>query len=403
MRIHELLEAVQFQALMNKVTHAIPDTLEDFVQEYIKHWSLIAVSERRKKAGYHPWQDNPKSKEYKQFDPEAFQQFNQDWNVYSDGIGDELNELVPYDIEKQNHHIAYHAMGRVSDALTKVVQEYVRNKWGDPVKLAQGKLERPVDKIRVLVWWQGKTDNYGGLYSRRSYNIAGEETKIEIIVSRKKWAEWLHQEIANELGGEGADFREFSKSIVNTFIHEYSHFEQDVKGSRGDLSLIPTAPTKITPGGRAKTTRRASYWDDPFGKSNLMRYFGKTEEIDANANGAAATVIDQISRDFARRYKWYNKNWTIDSVSKNDWNDAIKEYLADGDAGVPDKERRRYVDQINDYLHRLEQLKKMSPEERDYEFSPFDLQELNLKAKFLTKVKQRFLKTYILRLQGYLR
>ena len=403
MRIHEiLLEVVQFQALMNKVTHAIPDTLEDFIQKYISHWSHDLTAERRKKAGYHPWENDPKVSEYKKFDPQAFEEFNRNWNVYSDGIGDKLNELVPYDIEKQNNHIAYHAMGRVSDVLTKLVQEYVRSKYGDPVKLDHGKLERPVDKIRVVVWWQGKTDDYVGVYRRRSYNVAGEETKLEIIVSRKKWAEWLREQIVNELSGEGVNFREFSKNIISTFIHEYAHFEQDAKGSRGDLSLIPTAPTKITAGGRAKTTRRASYWDDTTNKSNLIRYYGKTEEIDANANGAAATIVDHISRDF-RRYRGRRDDWTVDMVPKDDWNAAIKEYLDMGDYGIPDKERSRYIDQINGYLLRLEQLKKMSPEERQRELSPEELSELTLKAKFLTKVKQRFLKTYILRLQGYLR
>ena len=411
MRYQEILEAVDFSSLLNKVVRAIPDTVENFIQEKINEWSRIVMADRRKKAGYHPYSNtvtkdrdwNGKVTEYKPFDQETFDRFNKDWGVYSDGIGDALDKFIPYDVENQQSHIVYALMGKISAVLTKIVQEYVRSKYGDPVKLDKGKFLRNVDKIRILIWWKGNTDNYGGIYIRRSAHANGEETKLEIIVNRTKWTEWLREQIANELSGEGTNFEKFSKSVIRTFMHEYAHLEQDIKGSQGQLSLIPTAPTKITPGGRAKTTRRASYWDDPVGETNILRYFGKTEEIDANANGAAATVIDEISRDFRRWRGRYDANWTVDSVPTKDWNDAIKERLSLGDYGVPDRERSRYIDQIGDYIYRAKQLEKMSPEEKQREMSPEELHSLTLKEKFLTKVKQRFLKTYVLRLRSYLR
>ena len=99
MRYQEILEAVDFSSLLNKVVRAIPDTVENFIQEKINEWSRIVMADRRKKAGYHPYSNtitkdrdwNGKVTEYKPFDQEAFDRFNKDWGVYSDGIGDALD------------------------------------------------------------------------------------------------------------------------------------------------------------------------------------------------------------------------------------------------------------------------------------------------------------------------
>lgn len=350
MRVKELLEeaalyeAVEIRGLIEQVSRAIPEVIRAYVLQRIKEWRFRIKYDYKKEHGVDP--------------PE-------DLNV-DEQIIDNLETLIPVGTASP----VYGAMTKTSQALTKIVQNHVREKFGDPVIIDSGyrPVEVPVEKIVVSVWWHGKKDeHYGGVFRSRSYHVQGDETKLEIVVDQEFWQQWLIEAVYGEITGEGYAYDEFNENIVNTFAHEYAHLEQNLKGQQKyTYSLIPQ-----------KGHGRNSAWANPMGEdpttAEKLAYYGRPAEIDAFATGAAATVVDRI----VRRHRIYGG----DQMSDEEWNQKIRYALEDGIHGLGD-EYSRYISVINAQLQVYDPI---------------------FKAKFLNRVKQRFLSTYYRRLSSYLR
>ena len=370
MRYTDLTEAGENFSLISKLNRSIERSIERFVEFQTKQWRAEAICDRRKQLGYHPYNNNAAG--YKPFDQAEFDAANRDWSTDSVWIGDRLDDFLP-DPEKSSHHPVYALMGNVSKEATSIVQDHVRSKFGDPVKLANGTIERDVKQIRVSIWWRVRDDGgkpYLGIYRANSYHANGNETLLEVIVDRKAWASLLRQEISSLLGREGADFSEFTHQIVNVLIHEYAHLEQDIKGKTGSLGLIPGKKGRNT-GGYTNTT------------SGYEEYLGKTAEIDAHATGASAEVINQIINKFARYAARWNRDWKPEDINNDEWNDSVKDAIAGVAYGeIPRGEYRKYIEGLD------RRFKELDP---------------TIKDKFLKKVKQRFIRGYVNRLRKYLR
>ena len=366
MRISDILnEAVVISDLIEQASKLIPETMRAFVQKRVNEWERRLTAERREQLGYdshydtiedykgrNPWTKPPPP--FKPFDEHDFNDTNakSDWSV-TDQIGNKLDTLVP----KEGSSPVYAAMGEISKALTKLVQDYVRQKFGDPIVL-QNKTEVPVAQFQVQVWWthMGDGDPYGGIYRSRAAHANGPETRLEVVVSRDHWRDYLIEAIVDEITETGNTYDEFSESIINIFAHEYAHLEQDIKGQRSyPFTYLPQ---------RQKTGKMRRYSpDEKIGGS--LAYFARPAEIDAFATGAAAQIAEQLMR-------------TNRSITDDEWNHLILDEIGQR---PPWKEYYDYVQQINELLP----------------------QSSVAKAKILTKMKQRFLRTYVNRLRSYLR
>lgn len=372
MRYQEILEAVEIGDLVGNVTVAITDALEKFVIKQTKEWEFRVNTNRREELGYHGYKDRAEG--YRDFDQNTYDHENQDWGLHADGIGNILNKLLP-NAETATSSPVYAAMMVVSKAITEVTQNYIREKFGDPVYLQSGKKERSVNSIVVSVWWTPRSgQNYLGVYRSASYDArspTGEVTKLEIIVDRKKWTNALRQQFSDYMSGEGFYFNHLVRSIMNTYIHEFEHLQQDIKGGNNRKSLIPKNGSRHFTG--------SANADIPH---QFNRYLGKTDEIDSHATGAAADVVSEIIYGFMENGRRWNKNWNPDQIPVEDWNESINNAINSGIYTIPHEEYKKYIDGIN------QKIKELDP---------------TIKAKFLTKVKQRFLTTFVKRLQGYLR
>lgn len=370
--LHErqsISEAVIIGDLIEQVENLIPATVRQFVQKKVDEWSRTLTGDRREQLGYNRYYDTIEGYKrenyweklpspFKPFDAYDFEQANwkASWSV-TDQIGNKLETLIP----KEGSSPVYALMGVLSTALTKLVQNYVRQKFGDPILLLTTREEIPVSEIKIRVWWQPMDDErYGGIYRSRARHANGPETRLEIIVNRDYWRDYLMEAVVNEITETTHYYDEFSQSIINIFSHEYAHLEQDIKGQRSYPFTYLPQPQKTAKGqpGRKNKMRRYS----PDEKINSLAYFARPAEIDAFATGAAAQVATQLMRS--------------GPMSDQEWNRLIHDATA---ATPPSSEYYDYVLKINDLL-------ATSP----------------AKAKVLTQIKQRFLRTYVRRLLSYL-
>jgi hypothetical protein len=360
MRFRDILtERVVIGDLIEQASRLIPETVRKFVKDRINEWSRRVTAERREKLGYDPWYDTAEERRrhtdralaapVKPFDPYDFEQANTDWSV-TDQIGNEIDTLIP----KEGASPVYAAMGAVSKALTSLVQDYVRQKFGDPIPLQAGKITVPVSDIKVQVWWKPMHDeSYGGVFRSRAAHANGPETRLEIVINRQHWRSDLIDAVVDEITYEPHSYDDFAESIINTFAHEYAHLEQDIKGQK---SYPFTYLSQRQPGGKM---RRYSSGADTGG----LAYLGRPAEIDAFATGAAAQVAERLMRG--------NRG-----IAAEEWNALLRDEIA---GGLPWDEYWYYIRSINDQLPN----------------------EAPAKARVLTKIKRRFLRTYVNRLMAY--
>ena len=364
MLINDILnEAVMISDLIEQASKLIPATMRAFVQKKVDEWSRQLTAKRREQLGYdshydsiedykqrNPWGKPPPP--FKPFDEYDFIDANAiaGWSA-TDQIGNKLDTLVP----KEGSSPVYAAMGEVSKALTKLVQDYVRQKFGDPIVL-QDKTEVPVDQFRVSVWWTHMgEDPYGGVYRSRAHHANGPETRLEVIVNREHWRDSLVEAIVDEVTEAGNIYDEFSESIINVLAHEYAHLEQDIKGQRRyPFTYLPQ---------RQKNGKMRRY--SPNVATGSLEYYARPAEIDAFATGAAAQVAERIMRNYGQ-------------MPDDKWNELIMDAMGDR---PPFSEYYHYVMEINELLP----------------------QSSIAKAKILTKMKKRFMRTYVNRLRSYLR
>jgi hypothetical protein len=362
MRISDILnEAVVISDLIEQASKLIPVTMRGFVRKQIDEWTRLFTADRREQLGYGRYDDtieewkrshHGKPPSFKPFDEYDFSEANwkAGWSA-TDQIGDKFDTLVP----KEGNSPVYAAMGAVSKVLTKLVQDYVRQKFGDPIVL-QDKNAIPVADFKVQVWWTHMgDDSYGGIYRARAGHANGPETRLEVIVNRDLWRDYLIEAIVDEINEAANTYDEFSESIINVFAHEYEHLEQDIKGQkRYPFSYLPQ---------RQKNGKMRRYSANA--KAGSLEYFARPAEIDAFATGAAAQVAERLMRNYG-------------PMADDKWNEMIMD--ATGDS-PPFSEYYDYVLKINDLLP----------------------QSSMAKAKILKKIKQRFLRTYVNRLRSYLR
>lgn len=368
MRYMDLLEALDAPALVNRLNRSIERTVETFVKQQTKGWRNQAIKHRREQLGYHPYYDDHKG--FKTFDQKEFDAANRNWSPDTDWIGDRINDLVPSPTKVSSHPI-YALMNRIGNIMTQIVQDHLRKNYGEVVRVCNGSIYRPVYRIRVLVWWTGQSpaDNYLGVYRCNSYHDNGNETLLEIIIDREKWARTLRTEVESLIRGEGSDFSTFSHDIVNTFMHEYAHLEQDIRGRLSSLTLIPG--------------KKGRYGDDNY-LNDPERYLARPSEIDAHAVGAAAETVNKIINLRAQYTGRWDRDWTPEKIRNEEWNKEIQDAIIRVSHGnIPSGEYQKYVNHLNRRIHKT---------------LPADL-----KDKFLRRVRQRFIRAYINRLRKYLR
>lgn len=381
MRLLELflIERSSIRDLIEKVSDDIPKTIATFIHKSMFMWERNATRDRRMQLGYDGHYDNVEDWRKKNglygnqgpkeairpFDAHDFEKQNEkdDWTAQQT-VYEKINTLIP----KDGNSPVYALMGVVSDSLTKIVRQYVTEIYGDPVYIKQGDVELDLKNVFVQIWWKGATDDYGGVYRGRQEHANGTRTTLEVIVDRNSWRSWLIDAISSHIGADYYHYDEFSESIVRTFAHEYQHFEQDIKGQQSyEFSYIPQRT-------KGRTTRQGITKGETGIYSDI--YYARPAEIDAFAAGSAAQVVERIMRSYRiDAERWHRQGWSIKDIPDDQWNesirDAIHEYPYDF---------TYYVSQINDKL-------KDSPD----------------KAKYLEKVKRRFLKSYTQRLLSYLR
>lgn len=360
MRYHDLLtEKQENLELISQLNFAVCNTINKFAEGLVDRWRVWAMQHRRGELGYHPTRDQAAG--FKTFNQEEFDQANRDWSPDSDYIADRVSkELLPHPEGHQFHDI-YGLMTDISATMTRLLQAHVKKVHGDPVWLESGVLERQVKDIKAVVWYKTRSDRkYLGVYIARDAQGGKPQTTLQVIIRRDEWFERLKTVIFGIISYDRRETEKFVEDIINTFMHEYAHFEQDIKGSKYDAGIIPYKG------------RRGDYPDYESSDLAMLLLLSRQAEIDAHAVGAAAERINSIIQDnTGRRGKF-------EITDPYDWNENVKYYLRH----PPQGEFLKYV-------------------------RGFDKRYVNLpkeiKAKFLDQVRKRFLKTYYKRLSAYLK
>jgi hypothetical protein len=357
-----LSETQENLELISKMHIAVVNAVNSYAQKLVVKWRVWATQHRRAQLGYHPTQDTAPG--FKTFDKDEYQRANINWHEDSDYIGDRLGREFLPPPEGQQHHEIYELMYVINKPMTKVLQDHVRKIYGDPVWLDSGLIERDVKDIQVLVWYKprGTTDKYRGAYRARDAYGGVLKTTLEIVINRDEWYKRLKNVIGGIISYDYLFTEKFVDDIINTFMHEYAHFEQDVKGSRYSTGLIPYKG------------RRGLYPD--WQENNLAYYLllGMQSEIDAHATGAAAEKVNELikrnlSSDGARLEIRDPEAWNLDIKSLLTYNPPSGEY--------------------NKYIVGFDKKYGSVPKE--------------IKDKFIDKVRKRFRRTYVNRLQAYLK
>lgn len=356
-----LIETQENLELISQMHIAVVNAINSYAEKLVSKWRVWATQHRRSQLGYHPQQDSAPG--FKTFDKEEYEQANIHWSPEGDYISDRLGkELLPPP-EGQQFHEIYELMQIIDKTMTKVLQTHVRKIYGDPIWLDSGLLERAVKDIKVIVWYRPRQphDKYSGAYRQRDLWGQQHLTILEIIISRDEWYSRLRTVISGIISYDRRETDRFVDDIINTFMHEYAHFEQDIKGSRYSTGLIPYKG------------RRGMYpdWQD----NNLAYYLllGMQSEIDAHATGAAAEKVNELVKknisDDGKR---------LEIRDPNVWNYDIQDMIA---FNLP-------IGEYNKYVAGFDKKYGNVPKE--------------IKDKFIDKVRKRFRRTYIKRLQAYL-
>jgi hypothetical protein len=364
MRCLDLLEVSDAPSLVGRLNRAIEHTAKIFFLDSMDVYTQWAIESRRRELGYHP--KDQRAAGFQDFDQEEFDRINRDWypGIWIENHFDDFFPELVYDL-----------MEKVSQAITTVLQDHVRKNFGDIVPVCnatqswfEGPRQRPVNQIYAMITYGNR---YLGAYRCNSYK---NDTRLEINIDPTKWTSEMKHTFGEIISwgyrkGDLGQIDWLSRDIVNTFMHEYAHLEQDLRGGYGsDLGLIP-----------GKAGRYISKGPD----DDYTGYLGKVSEIDAHATGAAAETINGIISQRARYDARWKKDWTADDIPADQWNEAIKDAIIGVAKGeIPKGEFQKYWTWLD----------------------PRDRYPRNLpKHRFLRRARQKFLRTYINRLRQYLR
>lgn len=360
----ELYENAPLPSFVGELNRGIENAVERYAQAKITEWRRMAIRRMRRKMGYHPIYS--KAPGFKTFDAARFDRETSGWDPDIDATLVDLGELLPDNNDRPSHPVDG-MLENISSVLTRILQHHLRQHHGDDIVLGHGHTRRKVGDIGVLVTSRPHepSGRYMGIYRPAWVNEDGQEiTLLEIVVDRYVCNDALRQQVISIIAGEQVDQR-LSDLIANSFIHEYSHLMQDIRGHISSLKLIPG------------TTKRQSSWkynEEPEG------YLSATAEIDAHAAGAAAEVVNGIINQHSR---FQPSGWKPEDIADDDWNDNIMQAINAVSKGqMPKDEYAKYIWGL------------------DRRFKTIDPR---IKEKYLTKVRHRFIRSYVVRLRRYLR
>lgn len=298
MRYHEILESVNISSFLNNINHSVNKSISLFVD----HLTSTMLN-----------------------------RFDQDYVIKN------LDVLFT---ESSSQPIINSLLNIVSDSCTKVLRQELRKDHSQSIFLHMFGISRQIIDCYVVVWNTSLDGSKSlGTYHPKYFYKNGFRTVLEVVVSDKKWLDYLKKCIKESLLNQPIDTSDFVLSITNSLVHEYSHMMQDINGM---VNYYKTAIKR------------------PADSLNLIN----TYEIDSHATGAAAEVIQTILKKYQGK-----------PISNADWNREINQILSDPYNYIPEEEYIRYIDTSQ------------------IELSPDDFQ----------KVKQRFIKKFIIRLRKELR
>jgi hypothetical protein len=357
-------ENAPLPSFVGELNRGIENTVERYAQAKILEWRRMALRRMRREMGYHPVYS--KAAGFKSFDAAQFDRETSGWDPDIDGTLVDLGELLPDDNDQPSHPVEG-MLENISAVLTRVLQHHLRQHHGDEIVLGHGRAKRKVDNINVLVTSRPHEPGgrYMGIYRPSWTNDEGREiTLLEIVVDRYVCNDALRQQVISIIAGEKVD-QHLSDLIANSFIHEYSHLMQDIRGHISSLKLIPG------------TTNRQSSWkydEEP------EHYLSATAEIDAHAAGAAAEVVNRLINQHSQHQP---PGWKPEDILDDDWNDDIMRAINAVSKGqIPKDEYAKYIWGLD------RRFKSIDP---------------RIKEKYLTKVRHRFIRSYVVRLRRYLR
>lgn len=180
----------------------------------------------------------------------------------------------------------------VSRILTQVLRDIaIKRQIGNPI--IQNYFEVQVE---AREYSDDTYKHYGGYHSAANQ-------KVKVFIKGNLAADAAMGIIQEDLFGEEVENYKgkFIDLIVPIFCHEYTHFEQFARrtfDSYNDLGYI-TLGVKRSSAGR-QVGKRGGLRRDTKSAESYLRYMSSLKEIDAWASGAAAELVQTITRTYSR-------------------------------------------------------------------------------------------------------
>lgn len=175
-----------------------------------------------------------------------------------------------------------------SKTLTALTQKHLELQYGPMIK-RKGTHSIWVDDVIVKVEDRETSEDlhkdYGGYFQPGSH-------LIKVFVDRHRLNQELRSAIQIHVFGESYEENSLVKLITPTFIHEYTHLEQNLRGGHiqgeRDRGYITIGGGKF--GGRRTPNK---------GKIEMLRYASSSKEIDSFAADTASSLFNGFGRDYS--------------------------------------------------------------------------------------------------------
>ncbi len=253
---------------------------------------------------------------------------------------------------------------QVSKSLTELMNEYEEEKVSKlPPRLRNMRAETKV-KIETK---EDNDDEYSKKYNGYYQDANGSASNtIKVFIDLETVSYAGYGAMQEWVFGEGEGINEFINTIIPTFIHEVTHYEQYRRGLSGNINASRGYISKTKNG---KKTFYGGHHSSQDGDIGAMRYTSAAHEIEAFAAGAAVQLTQEIHR---RSYS--NPQIEDDQI------DELCRDIANGWVEASQMQRYTWLRQYRD--HYIEQ---------------------GFSGKELEVVFKRFMKTLYRKLQQYKR